>query len=245
MYKKIILILLLNFIPSIANAEEGFPINYPAEIKPKDFAVNVFYANSFTLDNKIGANEFKGEVKANFLNQNFGIVSEISFQQLLGTNPAIISGIVPQGDVAYTQDGSALIGYQFSLLDNLNVTPFVKARGIVTRGRGGDNIYGPEIGGNIQYQIYPETTNLNIRYGLTIPAIHHYTGMPDTVASRSFLLSNFETRLSYRFLANFDVLVAYNLRTFPKNLGNSNLANNEQLIWTSVLIGVGYVFWEK
>ncbi len=225
-----------------AQAEEGFPIKYTNEIKPKNYSVSLFYLDSFDLSGKSPSAEFRGEVRANFLNDNTGIISEISFQHTPAINPAIISGILPKLDNAHTHDAGALIGYRFGITENIGISPFLRARGIVTRGKGGDNLYGAELGGEFNWSIYPETANFDIRYGLTIPILHNYTGSADIVSPISILLSTVQARLSYRVLENINISVGYQIKSFPKNLGNSNLATTNTLFWQSVLLGAGFVF---
>lgn len=245
MLKKILYafaIISASSLNAYALEDEGFPIKYQPEIKKKNFAVNLFYVDSFTTDGKIAASEFRGEVRANFLNKNSGIVSEISFQHMPGTNPSIISGILPAMDNAHTHDAGALVGYRFGITDDLGISPFLRARGIVTRGRGGDNLYGAELGAELNWSIYPETTELTAKYGLTIPIFHNYTGSPDIVNQTNFKLSTAELRLSYRVLENVNVIAGYQIKQYPKNLGNSNLATLDTLLWQSINIGAGYVF---
>jgi hypothetical protein len=244
MYKKIaaltLLTLLLKTNPALA--EDSFPLTMEPEIKPKNYSIGLFYINSYTNDNKTAAAEYRAEAKARFLNNNgAGLIGEVAFQYLGGTNPAIISGLIPAGD-AVTYDGSALAGYRFPLVPQLAVYPFLKGRAIVTRGRGGDNLYGPEIGAGLEWQIYPETTHLNIRYGLMIPLFHNYTGSPDTVPATKYLLNEADIRLSYRFLENWDVIAGYQFRQFPQQLGNSKLSKEDLLFWNGVQIGVAFVF---
>lgn len=222
-------------------AEDGFPIKYEAEIKRKNFSVNLFYLDGF-LDAKTSASEFRAEVKANFLNRNTGIISEISFQHMPGTNPSIISNILPTMDNAHTHDAGALVGYRFGITEDLGISPYVRARGIITRGRGGDNLYGAELGGEFNWDIYPETAYLNLRYGLTIPVSHHYTGAPDIANPSSILLNTAELRLGYRVLDNVNVMVGYGLKQYPKNLGNSNMATTDTYLWQNILLGIGYIF---
>ena len=159
-----------------------------------------------------------------------------------GTNPSIISGILPKLDNAHTHDAGALVGYRFGITENLGISPFLRARGIVTRGRGGDNMYGAEFGGELNWSIYPETADLSLRYGLTLPILHNYTGSPDVVSPTSFLLNTAELRLGYRVLENINIMVGYQLKQYPKNLGNSNLATTDTFLWHSILLGAGYVF---
>jgi hypothetical protein len=247
--QKIIALTLLTLIinTNSAFAEEGFPLSLEPEVKPKNFSVNFFYVNSNTNDNKTAAHEFGGEIKAHFLNDiGAGPVGEIRYQYLLGTNPAIISGIVPPGDNAHMHDASALIGYKFPILEQLAVIPFLKGRAIITRGRGGDNLYGPEIGAGLEWKIYPETTHLNIRYGLMLPLFHNYTPVTpdktDKFGPSTFLLNELEIKLSYRFLENWDITAGYQLRHFPKYQGNSNLVNKDLLVWNGLELGVAFVF---
>lgn len=242
--KKIIRFLFLSTIlinTGSAFADEGFPINFLSEIKEKTMGVSLFYSDGFTLDNKVGTPELRAEIKANFLEKGTGVISEIAFQNMFSTNPSIISGLVPAGD-AYSQDASALIGYQFSFFDSVALSPYIKGRAIVTRGRGGDNFYGSELGTGFEWKIYPESTFLNVKYGLMVPIVHRYTGDSDVVAPYSFLLNNFEARLRYRFLPDYEVMTAYHLRQFPKQLGKSGLTDSSTFLWGGILIGIGYVF---
>lgn len=245
MIKKILfsLVISLGFIAnSYALEDEGFPIKNTPELKRKNYAVNLLYLDSFPIEGKIAASEFRGEVKANFLNNNTGIISEISFQHMMGTNPSVISGILTPMDNAHTHDAGALIGYRFGITEDIGISPFLRARGVVTRGRGGDNIYGAELGAEFNWFLYPETTELNLRYGLTIPIFHNYTGAPDIVSHTSFRLSTAELRLAYRIIENVNVIASYQIKQFPKNLGNSNLATSDTFFWQSIILGAGYVF---
>ncbi len=236
----IVLILVLKITPAFA--EEGFPLTLEPEIKPKNFAFQIFYLNSYTNDNKVAGHEFGAKAKAYFLKNGMGPAAEVMFQHLLGTNPAIISQVISPGDTAHMHDASALIGYRFPLLQQLGITPFIKGRGIVTRGRGGDNLYGPEFGADLEWIIYPESTHLNIRYGLMLPLFHNYTGAPDKVSHTKFLLNQVELNLSYRFLDNWDVIAGYQFRQFPKYLGNSNLVTSDLLAWHGLKLGIAFVF---
>jgi hypothetical protein len=245
MLKKIIYSLVISLSltsNSYALEDDGFPIKYEPEIKRKNYAFNLFYLDSFPIDSKISASEFRAEVKANFLNKNTGIISEVSFQHMLGTNPSVISGILTSMDNAHTHDAGVLVGYRFGITDDLGISPFLRARGIVTRGRGGDNLYGAELGAELNWFIYPETAELNLRYGLTVPIFHNYTGAPDIVSHTSFKLNTAELRLSYRIIENVNVMVGYQIKQFPKNLGNSNLATSDTFLWQSIILGAGYVF---
>lgn len=243
--KKILNFLILSGIllnTGSAFADDGFPMDFSPEIKEKTMGVSLFYSDTATLDNKFGTPELRGEIKANFLENGNGVVSEIAFQNMFFTNPAIISGLVPAGD-AYSQDASGLIGYQFSFFYNIvALSPYLKGRAIITRGRGGDNFYGAEVGTGFEWKIYPESTFLNVKYGLMMPILHRYNGDADTVAPYSFLLNNFEARLRYRFLPDYEVMTAYNLRQFPKQLGTSGLKDNSTFLLGSILLGIGYVF---
>ncbi|MEK7434606.1 MAG: hypothetical protein AABZ74_15845 [Cyanobacteriota bacterium] len=235
----ILLLSLSNIAPSYS--QDNFPISFPAEIKEKNMGVSLFYSDNFTLDNKISAPELRAEIKANFLENGNGVISEISFQNMFGTNPAIISGLVPKGD-AYSQDVSGLIGYRFSFFNTISIAPFVKGRGFVTRGRGGDNIYGTELGSELEWKIYPESTFVNIKYGLFLPFLHKYTGEADKIGAYSFLLNNLELKLRYRFLPDFEVMTGYHLREIPKQLGTSNFSTKDTFFWGGVLLGIAYVF---
>ena len=73
MIKKILfsLVISLGFIAnSYALEDEGFPIKNTPELKRKNYAVNLLYLDSFPIEGKIAASEFRGEVKANFLNNS-------------------------------------------------------------------------------------------------------------------------------------------------------------------------------
>lgn len=245
MNKKILLttLLLISFSTSAWAEEEKFPFSFEPEVKAKNFGFSIFYSDNFTSDNKKSAIEYRAEVKAHFLDKfGFGPIGEVLFQHQSGTNPAILSGLVPAGDTAHSHDGSALLGYRFGLGENFGFYPFVRGRALITRGRGGDNFYGAEFGGGLEWKIYPETTHLNLKYGVMMPFFHNYTGSPDTVSASSFLLNNIELKLNYRFLPNCDLITAYQIRQFPKNLGSSGLTSNETFGWNGVLLGLGYVF---
>lgn len=244
--KKLLSILLLSIALFSINekkvlAEDAFPISFPEEIKEKNMGVSIFYSDNFTLDNKVSTLELRGEIKANFLKKGTGVISGIYFQNMFGTNPAIISNLVPKGD-AYSHDLGGLIGYQFSFFDSIAISPYLKGRGLITRGRGGDNIYGAEVGTGFEWKIYPETTFFNINYGLFLPFLHKYTGNDDKISSTSFLLNNLEVKLRYRFLPDYEVITAYQLRELPKQLGSSGFSNKETFLWGGVMIGLGYVF---
>lgn len=245
MYKYLLLSTLFALSINLNSfADVDFPITYKKEVKSKDFGISLFYSDNFTTDNKQSTIELRGEIKAHFLDDTGkGIMSELSYQHMTGTNPSIIYGLVPSGELAHSHDGSAFLGYKFPISDSFSVYPFVKGRAVVTRGRGGDNIYGIEPGAGFEWKIYPETLHMNLRYGAMLPVLHRFDGNPDLVnPMTSFLLSNMELRLNYRFLPDFDVVTAYHLRQFPKDLGNSGFRNNETFIWNGVLIGLSYVF---
>jgi len=230
------------FTAQASFAEDYFPLTLEPEIIPKTFSVNLLYSDSFLYNNSMSNGEFRLEVKTHFLNKGTGIVSEILAQHLSGNNPAIMSNVIAWGESAHTNDFSGLIGYRFAPIKEIGLTPYLKARGIITRGKGGDNLYGAELGGNFEWIIYPETTHLNLRYGAMIPLIHRYTGQADTVSPTSLLLSNLEAQLSYRFLENWDVIVGYQMRNFPKYQGASSLKTNDLVMWNSVILGLAYVF---
>jgi len=228
--------------PKASFAEDFFPLTLEPEIKPKTFAVNLVYSDSFIYNNSIANGEFRLEVKTHFLNKGSGIISEISAQHLSGNNPSIIAGIIPWGEPAHMHDLSGLIGYRFAPIKEIGLLPYLKGRALVTRGRGGDNLYGAELGAGFEWLIYPETTHFNLRYGVMIPIIHRYNGEADTVSPTSFLLSNLEARLSYRFLENWDTFVGFQMRHFPKYQGASGLKTKDVIMWNSMMLGVGYVF---
>lgn len=227
---------------SFALEDNNFPIKYPSEIKKKNFSINLFYVDNITSDFKNNYPEAKIEVKANFLNKNQGIISELNYQNLFGSNPSIISGILPSTNNANIQDLGLSLGYKFAINESLGISPFIKARGILTNGNSTDNIYGGELGADLHWIIYPETADLNLRYGLTKPFMHSYSGNPDNVSVSNFNLSNAELRLGYRVLENINISVGYQLRQFPKNLGNSNLATSDTLLLQGILLGLGYTF---
>lgn len=244
--KSILLYTLTAFLSlgttAFALEDEGFPVKYPAEIKKKNFSINLFYLDTFTSDFKANYHEFKAEVKADFLKENTGIISELNYQYLLGSNPSTMSGILAPVNNANIQDLGLLLGYKFGINENLGISPFIKARGILTNGKTADSLYGAELGADFKWSIYPETADLNLRYGLTIPFIHTYSGNPDNVSPSNFKLSSAELRLSYRVLENVNIYTGYQLRQLPKNLGNNNLATSDTLLLQSIMLGAGYVF---
>lgn len=221
---------------------QDFPIKLQKDIKDKNYSLNLFYADGYGVETKTSAGEYRFEINTNFLDKGEGIIAGLYIQHLSGYNPSIISRIIPWGETAHLHDIAGLLGYKFNLLNNIGIAPYIKARGIITRGRGGDNIYGPELGINLEWKIYPEITHLNIKYGLMIPIIHKYTGDLDIVSANNFLLNDLDIRLNYRFLENWDMITGFQVRQFPKNLGNSNLSTKDTLQWNSFLIGIGYLF---
>jgi hypothetical protein len=241
--KKIITFILFSIFFNLKNNCYGndFPINIPQEIKEKNYSLNLFYADGYGVETRFAGGEYRFEIKTNFLEKGNGFVSELYIQHLSGYNPAIVSGIIPWGETAHSNDIAGLLGYRFNL-NNFGVLPYIRGRAFITRGRGGDNIYGSEFGIGFEWKIYPEITHLNIRYGLMWPLIHRYTGDSDIVPVNSFLLSHFDIRLSYRFIENWDAITGFQVRQLPKNLGNSNLATKDILQWNSFLIGIAYLF---
>lgn len=240
MKKLFISILIISILQNTSYAQE-FPINLPKDVKEKNYSINLFYADGYGVETKVAGGEYRFEIKTNFLEKGNGIISELYIQHLSGFNPAIASGIVPWGETAHSHDISGLLGYRFNI-NNFGISPYLRGRGFITRGKGGDNLYGPEFGIGIEWKIYPEITHLNIKYGLMWPLVHRYTGDTDIVPSSSFLLNHLDIRLSYRFLENFDAITGFQVRQFPKNLGNSNLATKDTLQWNSFLLGIAYLF---
>ncbi|GIW22397.1 MAG: hypothetical protein KatS3mg068_1404 [Candidatus Sericytochromatia bacterium] len=239
--KKFFLCIIFLFLLQKNSYSQDLPIHIAEEIKEKNYSINLLYADSYSVETKVAGGEYRFEIKVNFLEKGNGFISELYIQHLSGFNPAIISGIVPWGETAHSHDIGGLLGYRFNL-NSFGISPYIKGRGFITRGRGGDNIYGPEFGLNFEWKIYPEITHLNVKYGLMIPLIHRYTGETDIVQAHSFLLNSFDIRLSYRFLENWDAITGFQLRQLPKYLGNSNLVTKDILQWNSFLLGIAYLF---
>lgn len=168
---SLLLLLFTLSLPAKA-ADSSFPLYLEKSEKPKNFSANFFYLDGFSSDLSKGSPELRAEIKTFFPDKNNnGPIAELSYQYMFGNNPAVFSGII-NVDAAHMQDASVLGAYRFSLLESLGIFPYIRGRVLISDGKAYDNLYGPELGAGLVWDIYPETSSINLRYGMMFPFVH-------------------------------------------------------------------------